>query len=71
MVAVSISVDGLTMAMFMPELPAALARNMAWMASLTKLLPRKEKDRLLRPPLTPAPGRFWRIQRAARMKSSP
>lgn len=41
------------------------------MASRTGSLPRNEKDRLETPPEMCAPGRFWRIQRVASMKSTP
>ena len=49
---------------------------MAWkrkaecIASRTKLLPRKANDRLLTPPLTFAPGRFFFIHSTARIKSA-
>ena len=39
------------------------------MASRTTLLPRKEKDRLLTPPLLRAPGQVALISRVASMKS--
>ena len=40
------------------------------MASRIQLLPRNENDRLLTPPLTCAPGRFFLIHPVARMKSA-
>ena len=60
-------------ALTMPmSMPAAIAwyRNAEWIASRTRLLPRKLNEMFETPPLTLACGRFSLIQRVARMKST-
>ena len=54
------------------SIPARIAwyRNAECIASRTGVLPRKENEMFDTPPETCAPGRFWRIQRVASMKST-
>ncbi len=52
------------------SMPALMAwyRKAEWMASRTMSLPRKEKERLLTPPLIFTPGQVALMMRVASMK---